>query len=432
MLTQGDDDDAGSDGDAPVTFRNMSPAKPKPPRKPRKSKDWRLAARFALSDPILLKRIEGTLTTLRQDNYEFTNGRTYSPKTGLSSKVEEKKCRCKKCEFQVRILTVMYGTGDGDGHVLVESAGAHNHVVDIADMSAHLSPFITQHLEMFIGQTQHTTALQVWQHLREKGVDTVNLFKATKERKEKVLRYIRNEKTKRRPKVEAHTVGGLLTLCTEGELDLELHNIHDPCILGGHFVDKNSKELAITWSTRHLLANAAKLDNATLMFDGTYRIIFQDFVLIIYGVKDDRNCMHVVAVTMVNSENNRCMDASLSSVLDAVTLVSGKNAKTLLTSSMIDNSTPSFNAIGKNMTLTGLPGVCYFHLQQAINKHAFKKQKHREPFKRDVSKVANATIPGIHDEMLDLLRDKWKELEPDVADWFFDYWANICRQTLLV
>jgi hypothetical protein len=26
--------------------------------------------------------------------------------------------------------------------------------------------------------------------------------------------------------------------------------------------------------------------------------------------------------------------------------------------------------------------------------------------------------------MLDLLRDKWKELEPDVADWFFDYWAN--------
>ena len=98
-------------------------------------------------------------------------------------------------------------------------------------------------------------------------------------------------------------------------------------------------------------------------------------------MKDDRNCMHVVAVTMVNSENNRCMDASLSSVLDAVTLVSGKNAKTILMSSMIDNSTPSFNAIDEHMTLTGLPGVCYFHLQQAINKHAFKKQKHREPFK---------------------------------------------------
>ena len=176
MLTQGDDDDAGSDGDAPVTFRNMSPEKQKPPRKPRKSKDWRLAARFALSDPILLKRIEGTLTTLRQDNYEFTNGRTYSPKTGLSTKVEEKKCRCQKCKFNVRIQTITYGTGDGDGHVLVESAGAHNHVVDIADMSAHLPPCITLHLEMFIGQTQHTTAHQVWQHLREKGVDTVNLF----------------------------------------------------------------------------------------------------------------------------------------------------------------------------------------------------------------------------------------------------------------
>ena len=36
------------------------------------------------------------------------------------------------------------GNGDGDGHVLVEQAGIHAHIVDIADMSAHLPPFIKQ------------------------------------------------------------------------------------------------------------------------------------------------------------------------------------------------------------------------------------------------------------------------------------------------
>ena len=255
------------------------------------------------------------------------------------------------------------------------------------------------------------------------GIDVANVFTATDKRKEKVMRYIRNEAGRRREKVDAETFGGLIRLCRDAEMDLEVDAPHDVVVLPGFVVDRANKEVALVLSTPHLLRNLLKLPTQTLMFDATYRILYQSYPILIYATMDLQNKMHIVAVGLVNTESSRHMKATLSAVLDAATAAGGNNVRTILTSSMTDNCAAGYQAIEEHMQVES-PGVCYFHLKKAIRNRKFKVQSNRALFLFDVDKVASATIHGIHDEMLSRLKEKWKDAEPEVVEWIFRYWLH--------
>lgn len=206
-------------------------------------------------------------------------------------------------------------------------------------------------------------------------------------------------------------------------MDLEVDEPHDVIVLPGFVVDRVKKEVALVLSTPHPLRNLSKLETQTLMFDGTYRITYQSYPILIFATKDLQNKMHFAAVGLVNTESKRCMKATLSSVLDAATAACGKNVRTVLTSSMTDNCDAGYQAVEEHMQVNE-PGVCYYHLKQAINKRKFKVQKNRALFSLDVDKVASATIHGIHDEMLNRLEEKWKIAEPEVVEWLFTHWLD--------
>jgi hypothetical protein len=76
------------------------------------------------------------------------------------------------------------------------------------------------------------------------------------------------------------------------------------------------------------------------------------------------------------------------------------------------------------------PGIqvatCYFHLRQAIKKHQhmFRKSDNFSEFMTDTQKLASLPSEEQFAAGLGLLEEKYKRKEPEVVDWFFQYWGS--------
>jgi hypothetical protein len=214
--------------------------------------------------------LEAQKVACAEDGYDWTNGQSYSDKTGDDDAKSYFKCKCKECPCVLRLVT--------------RRGAEAKHVHDMNNMASKKLPKKAKDLlEKWLTRPGQFNKYNIFRDLSSQGIDTVKEFRMI-DRGAQVMGFLRRERDKLRETIKATTWGNFTQLASDlvvGHQAMSLKGDHDVFVLPGFVVNQKSDEIAIMFSTKHLLEteNLDQWDLVTLCQDGTFKIVCNDNVI---------------------------------------------------------------------------------------------------------------------------------------------------------
>jgi len=216
------------------------------------------------------KLLEAQKAACAEDGYDWTNGQAYSNRTGDNDEVSYFKCKCSNCRCVLRMIKQC---GAQPKYVL-QRKFTHEH--DMNNMATKKVPQkVKQLLEKWLTLPGQLNKHVIFRDLSSQGIDTVKEFRMI-DRGAQVMGFLRRERDKLRETIKATTWGEFLQLASNFVVEdqaMSQKGDHDVFVLSGFVVNQKSDEIAITFSTKHLLRNLDRWDLVTLCQDGTFKIV---------------------------------------------------------------------------------------------------------------------------------------------------------------
>lgn len=367
--------------------------------------------------------LEAQKTHCAEDGYGWTNKQRYFDTTGRKDEKTYMQCKCAGCPCVLRLIKQ---AGLVPQYVLQKK---HSHEHDMDDMSTALLPQkIKRMLMKWLQIPGSFSKFTIFKDLSEQGIDTVKEFKMI-DRGKQVMGFLTRERAKIRKTILATTWGHFTTMATDhvvGHQAMLRMGDHEVVVLPGYVVDQESDQIAITFSTKHLLRNLDRWDLTTLCQDGTFKIVCNGNVLYFITTKDARNQLHIVSASIIRSEKSASIETVLKNTLMAASVVCGTNVARTIEQSMNDNSGAIQKANAMCLKSVEYPGVCLWHLKLAVqaNSHKFSSQDICNEFKADIRQIADATVDRLPDVLLEKLLIKYTDSETDAMQWFAREWGG--------
>jgi|Transcript_30056 hypothetical protein len=137
------------------------------------------------------KLLEAQKVACAEDGYDWTNGQSYSDKTGDDDAKSYFKCKCKECPCVLRLVT--------------RRGAEAKHVHDMNNMASKKLPKKAKDLlEKWLTRPGQFNKYNIFRDLSSQGIDTVKEFRMI-DRGAQVMGFLRRERDKLRETIKATT-----------------------------------------------------------------------------------------------------------------------------------------------------------------------------------------------------------------------------------
>lgn len=184
--------------------------------------------------------------------------------------------------------------------------------------------------------------------------------------------------------------------------------------------EKNDESFAFVISTPRLLKNTAEQKN--LSADGTYKITWQGFPLIVVGTLDRAKHFHVSAIVVTSNERESEYKFVFGAIKMGVERESKKVFKPhILLSDHAGAIRNGFFAIfGPSQNV-----ICAIHLFRKLReKSGFSSKENKQQIKNDIFVLHSAPDADTFDHAVLLFLEKWQETEEHFCTYFKSTWLG--------
>lgn len=205
----------------------------------------------------------------------------------------------------------------------------------------------------------------------------------------------------------------------------------DQSFILDHFYDGIDNSFSFVVTTLRLLRNAVHQDNVCA--DGTYKIVWQKFPLIIVGFVDRRNHFHVLCACLTSNERTNEYRFVFQTIKNAIE----KHTKTTFEPNvLISDAAPAIrNGFYDTFESATQNVICFVHVLRNIRKAPLKNKANRDAIVRDIKVLHKSPNKYEFDIACDLFIAKWTQndekifcdylqsqwLQSDTQNWYCGY-----------
>lgn len=187
-----------------------------------------------------------------------------------------------------------------------------------------------------------------------------------------------------------------------------------------HFYDGVDNSFAFVLSTLRLLKNAANQSN--ICADGTYKVVWQHFPMIIVGFVDRQNHFHVIAVCVTSNERTneyrfvfrtikKAIETHTNTIFEPNVLIS--DAAPAIRNGFYD----TFETATQNV-------ICYVHVLRNLRKAPLKNKANRDAIINDVKVLHKSADEREFQTACSLFIQKWTQDEEEFCSYFQSQWLQ--------
>lgn len=216
---------------------------------------------------------------------------------------------------------------------------------------------------------------------------------------------------------ETITYGQLSVWCaTQTKLPDDI----DEAFVLDHFHDAQDDAFAFVVSTRRLLQQCIGRQN--LCADGTYKIVWNDFAIIVVGFLDRANHFHASALCLTARERTVEYKFVFDAMKNAVYELEGAD---LCPNVVVSDAAPSIrNAFYSSFESAKQNVICYVHVQRNISKFKYGSKENKELIMKDFITLQESATEDEFDNLSDLFLNKWLPSEPEFCRYFEAEWLK--------
>ncbi|XP_031635576.1 uncharacterized protein LOC116348655 [Contarinia nasturtii] len=169
-------------------------------------------------------------------------------------------------------------------------------------------------------------------------------------------------------------------------------------------------------STKQLLRNAAKYSN--ICADGTYRVVFFGYPLLVVGSIDSNRSFHLIAASLCVSEKTTDYEFLFEAIKKGVNTVTNES---FMPDKMISDAAPAIiNAFYKIFADSAQANViCWAHVKRNVC-----QKTNNEDMLSDISKLQLSYNSYTFERGVKLFMRKWRKTEKSFCDYFKKVWLD--------
>lgn len=195
-------------------------------------------------------------------------------------------------------------------------------------------------------------------------------------------------------------------------------DLDEAFVINWTFNEKNDS-FAFVLSTRRLLINVA--DKTNLSSDGTYKILWQDFPLIVVGFLDRQKHFHVVAVVVTSNERR----AEYRFVFQSIKMATERESDQIFKPNIIltDHAAAIrngfFDVFGPSKNV-----ICSVHMLRKIRERKYSSKENKNLILDDVRILQRSSDAQKFDRAVILFLEKWEKTENEFCTYFKSTWLG--------
>lgn len=186
------------------------------------------------------------------------------------------------------------------------------------------------------------------------------------------------------------------------------------------FYEKDDDSFAFAISTRRLLINA--VDQPNLSADGTYKIMWQSFPVIVVGIVDRQKHLHVTAIVVTSNERK----SEYQFVFETIRMgIERESKKTFKPEVIISDHAAAirngfFGAFGPSKNV-----ICSVHMFRKLRERAgYSSKENKEKIISDIRALHSSPDAETFDNAVKLFLDKWQKTDDNFCTYFKATWLG--------
>lgn len=211
------------------------------------------------------------------------------------------------------------------------------------------------------------------------------------------------------------TYGELIEWCRSHEKRPE--SVDDGFILG-HMYNKDDDSFAFIVSTLRLLKNASNRKN--ICADGTYKIVWENFPLVVVGTVDRMRKFHMIALCLTSNER----ESEYAFVFETLTkaIKDHRNFSFEPEILILDAAFSIRNAFYKSFASAKHNVICWSHVARHINDFKLEEPENKSKIQHDIRVLQTSPNKERFDNACKLFLKKYETFEPHFCDYMRRTW----------
>lgn len=194
----------------------------------------------------------------------------------------------------------------------------------------------------------------------------------------------------------------------------------DQAFVLDHFHDSKDDAFAFVVSTRRLLQQS--IGRLNVCADGTYKIVWQEFPIIVVGFLDRENHFHAIALCLTARERTIEYEFAFNAIKKAVRKLEKAD---LCPNVVVSDAAPSIrNAFYSSFESAKQNVICYIHVQRNISKFKYNSKENKEMIMNDFMVLQASATEEEFSKLSSLFLKKWLPSEPEFCRYFEAEWLK--------
>lgn len=195
----------------------------------------------------------------------------------------------------------------------------------------------------------------------------------------------------------------------------------DSAFILDYMYDRTDSSFAFVVSTPRLLCNLTNQTN--ICADGTYKITWQGYPLIVVGTIDRQKHFHVVAICLTSNERQ----SEYSFVFETIRKGFKEQTKTdFRPNLLISDAAPAIrNAFYGTFESAAENVICSVHVYRNLRETScYQEKQNKKLIKNDIHIVQSSPSHSSFEHAVLLFLEKWENPEPDFCEYFKRTWLR--------
>lgn len=195
--------------------------------------------------------------------------------------------------------------------------------------------------------------------------------------------------------------------------------IDEPFVVGWTY-EKEDDSFAFVTSTRRLLTNAARQPN--LSSDGTYKIMWQNFPVVVVGMIDRQKHFHVTGIVITSNER----ESEYKFAFETIRLGVERETKTTYKPEIVISDHAAairngfFDVFGPSENV-----ICSVHMFRNLKKKSvYSSKENKQKIINDVYVLHSSPDAETFDRAVLLFLDKWQKTDDKFCTYFKSTWLG--------
>lgn len=198
----------------------------------------------------------------------------------------------------------------------------------------------------------------------------------------------------------------------------------DDAFILGYFYKKEDDSFAFVVSTLRLLRNANNRKN--ICADGTYKINWEEFPLIVAGTIDRMRKFHMLALCLTSNER----EAEYKFVFDTLARAAKEHVNIIFEPEILisDAAFAIRNAFYASFTSAKYNVICWAHIARHIKDFKFRNPVNKDNIQADIRIIQTTPSKNRFEHASNLFLMKYEKIEPEFCNYVRRTWFGTNSQ----